>query len=77
LSDVVHCETIPSRSELHECTLAAHRHARLHQVLLVESGGGQATLDRCMRALRPMDVVNVAVGNVHGFSFVPGTQAGV
>ena len=77
LPDVVHCETIPSRSVLHDWTLAAHRHARLHQVLLVESGGGQATLDGRTRALRPMDVVNVAVGDVHGFSFVPGTQGWV
>src|SRR5580693_2675315 len=77
LPDVVHCETIPSRSVLHDWTLAAHRHARLHQVLLVETGGGQATLDGRMRALRPMDVVNVAVGDVHGFSFVPGTQGWV
>jgi AraC family transcriptional regulator, transcriptional activator of pobA len=77
LPDVVHCETIPSRSVLHDWTLAAHRHARLHQVLLVESGGGQATLDGRMRALRPMDLVNVAVGDVHGFSFVPGTQGWV
>jgi len=77
LPDVVHCETIPSRSVLHDWTLAAHRHARLHQVLLVESGGGQATLDGRSRALRPMDVVNVAVGDVHGFSFVPGTQGWV
>ena len=77
LPDVVHCETIPSRSVLHDWTLAAHRHARLHQVLLVESGGGQATLDGRSRALRPMDAVNVAVGDVHGFSFVPGTQGWV
>jgi AraC family transcriptional regulator, transcriptional activator of pobA len=77
LPDVVHCETIPSRSVLHDWTLAAHRHARLHQVLLIESGGGQATLDGRSRALRPMDVVNVAVGDVHGFSFVPGTQGWV
>jgi AraC family transcriptional regulator, transcriptional activator of pobA len=77
LPDVVHCETIPSRSVLHDWTLAAHRHARLHQVLLIESGGGQATLDGRNRALRPMDVVNVAVGDVHGFSFVPGTQGWV
>jgi len=77
LPDVVHCETIPSRSVLHDWTLAAHRHARLHQVLLVESGGGQAMLDGHMRALRPMDVVSVAVGDVHGFSFVPGTQGWV
>jgi AraC family transcriptional activator of pobA len=77
LPDVVHCETIPSRSVLHDWTLAAHRHARLHQVLLIESGGGQATLDGRSRALRPRDVVNVAVGDVHGFNFVPGTQGWV
>jgi len=77
LPDVVHCETIPSRSVLHDWTLAAHRHARLHQVLLIESGGGKATLDGRIHPLRPMDVVNVSVGDVHGFSFVPGTQGWV
>ena len=44
LPDVVHCETIASRSVLHDWTLAVHRHARLHQVLLIERGGGEATL---------------------------------
>jgi AraC family transcriptional regulator, transcriptional activator of pobA len=77
LPDVVHCETIESRSVLHDWTLAAHRHARLHQVLLIESGGGRATLDGRVSALRPMHVVNVPVGVVHGFSFVPGTQGWV
>jgi AraC family transcriptional activator of pobA len=77
LPDVVHCETIPSRSVLHDWTLAAHRHARLHQVLLIESGGGEATLDGRSCTLRSMHVVNVPVGDVHGFSFVPGTQGWV
>jgi AraC family transcriptional activator of pobA len=77
LPDVVHCETIASRSVLHDWTLAAHRHARLHQVLLIESGGGRATLDGRVLTLRPMHVVNVPVGVVHGFSFVPGTQGWV
>jgi AraC family transcriptional activator of pobA len=73
LPDVVHCETIPARSVLHDWRLAAHRHARLHQVLLIESGGGQATLDGRVVTLRPMHVVNVPIGDVHGFDFVPGT----
>jgi AraC family transcriptional regulator, transcriptional activator of pobA len=77
LPDVVHCETIPSRSVLHDWTLAVHRHARLHQVLLIESGGGQATLDGRGVPLRPMQVVNVPVGDVHGFAFTPGTQGWV
>lgn len=77
LPDVVHCETIAARSVLHEWEFAPHRHARLHQILLIESGGGQATLEGRAHALRPMRVVNVPVGHVHGFSFKPGTQGWV
>lgn len=77
LPDVVHCETIASRSVLHDWTLAVHRHARLHQVLLIERGGGEATLDGRAVPLKPMQIVNVPVGHVHGFRFVPGTQGWV
>ena len=77
LPDVVHCETIASRSVLHDWKLAVHRHARLHQVLLIEQGGGEATLDGRVYALRPMHAVNVPVGDVHGFDFLPGTQGWV
>jgi AraC family transcriptional activator of pobA len=77
LPDVVHCETIAARSVLHEWEFAAHRHARLHQILLIENGGGQATLEGRRHVLRPMRVVNVPVGHVHGFSFKPGTQGWV
>jgi AraC family transcriptional activator of pobA len=77
LPDVVHCETIAARSVLHDWMLAVHRHARLHQVLLIERGGGEATLDGREVPLKPMQVVNVPVGHVHGFRFVPGTQGWV
>jgi AraC family transcriptional regulator, transcriptional activator of pobA len=77
LPDVVHCETIAARSVLHEWEFAAHRHARLHQILLIARGGGQATLEGRVHALRPMRVVNVPVGHVHGFSFSRGTQGWV
>jgi AraC family transcriptional activator of pobA len=77
LPDVVHCETSAARSVLHEWEFAAHRHARLHQILLIARGGGQATLEGRVHALRPMRVVNVPVGHVHGFSFTRGTQGWV
>jgi AraC family transcriptional activator of pobA len=77
LPDVVHCETIAARSVLHEWEFAAHRHARLHQILLIARGGGQATLEGRVHVLRPMRVVNVPVGHVHGFSFTRGTQGWV
>jgi AraC family transcriptional activator of pobA len=62
---------------LHEWEFDAHRHARLHQILLIARGGGQATLEGRVHALRPMRVVNVPVGHVHGFSFTRGTQGWV
>jgi AraC family transcriptional regulator, transcriptional activator of pobA len=77
LPDVVHCETIPARSVLHDWRFPPHRHARLHQLLLIDSGGGQATLEGRTFALAPMRLINVPVGSVHGFSFVRGTEGWV
>ena len=76
LPDVVHCETIAARSVLHDWEFAPHRHARLHQVLLIARGGGRATLEGREHRLRPMSVVNVPAGQVHGFRFMPARKAG-
>jgi AraC family transcriptional activator of pobA len=75
--DVIHCETIAARSVLHDWELEPHRHARLHQVLLVSRGGGQVTIEGQRHRLRPMSLVNVPTGQVHGFSFSPGTDGWV
>lgn len=77
LPDVVHCETIAARSRLHDWELTRHRHARLHQVLCLTGGGGEADLEGRMRPLGPMRMVNVPVGLVHGFRFTPGTSGHV
>lgn len=77
LPDVVHCETIEARSTLHDWEFSPHRHARLHQVLLLESGGGQALLDGARQPLEAGLFVNVPTGAVHGFSFLPDTQGWV
>jgi len=74
LPDIVHCETIAARSVAHDWKIAPHRHARLHQFLLVESGGGQVLIEGRAHALAPSDIVNVPVGEVHGYSFVHGTR---
>lgn len=73
LPDVVHCETIETRSRLHDWELAPHRHARLHQILLLESGGGRVSLDGQGHTLDPLSLVNVPTGRVHSFAFTPGT----
>lgn len=74
LPDVLHCETIEARSVLHEWEFEPHRHARLHQLLLLESGRGVVHLESGPQALAPMSLVNVPPGEVHGFSFRRGTQ---
>lgn len=77
LPDVVHVETIAARSSLHGWELQPHRHARLHQLLLVTRGGGQAHLEGHAVALRTRSLVNVPMGSVHAFRFEPGTQGWV
>ena len=77
LPDVLHCETIAERSVLHDWEFAPHRHARLHQLLLVHAGGGVAQLDGQSHTLQAGSLVNVPPGHVHAFRFTPGTQGWV
>ena len=77
LPDVLHCETIADRSELHDWELAPHRHARLHQVLLIANGGGWATLDGKTQALPTGSLVNVPPEHVHSFRFEKDTRGWV
>jgi AraC family transcriptional activator of pobA len=77
LPDVLHCETIADRSVLHDWELAPHRHARLHQILLIQSGGGTAKLDGQNFSLQAGSLVNVPMGNVHAFSFQKDTKGWV
>ena len=74
LPDVVHCESIAARSTLHNWEFVPHRHARLHQVLLVTTGGGEARIEGQTSVLSPAQLVNVPVGCVHGFTFHPKTE---
>lgn len=77
LPDVLHCETIADRSVLHDWELAPHRHARLHQVLLVKKGGGSVTLDGKTHALTTGSLVNVPPNHVHSFRFEKDTRGWV
>lgn len=77
LPDVVHCETIEARSLVHDWEFKPHRHARLHQFLLLVAGGGMVLIEDARHPLGPGDLVNMPMGVVHGFSFEPGTQGWV
>jgi len=77
LPDVVHCETIDYRSREHSWELSAHRHPRLHQILLIESGGGHIDIDGTESVLQAGTCINLPAGVVHGFDFLPETQGWV
>lgn len=77
LPDVLHCEPLAVRSALHGWELAPHRHARLHQLLLMQRGRGEAQLESGLMPLRAMSLVNVPAGEVHAFRFRPGSQGWV
>jgi len=77
LPDVVHCETIAARSIPNGWEFRPHRHARLHQVLLVAEGGGNGTFDGVTAPLRPGHLANVPTGCVHAYAFRPGTEGWV
>lgn len=77
LPDVVHCETIEARSVAHDWEFRPHRHGRLHQFLMVESGGGHGALDGVQIRLGAGALVNVPTGCVHAYAFKPGTQGWV
>ena len=77
LPDPLHIETIAARSALHDWELAPHRHVRLHQLLLLRSGGGTLHLEGHAAPLAAMSLVNVPPGAVHAFAFERGTQGWV
>lgn len=77
LADVLHVETIRSRSEQHDWELSPHRHARLHQVLFMASGGGSVELDGKAHDLPAPCFVNIPRGVVHGYQFAPETMGWV
>ena len=43
--DFIHVETIASRSSIHNWNIRPHRHRNLFQILLIERGGGEMTLE--------------------------------
>jgi len=77
LPDVVHCETIAARSLKHDWEFTPHRHARLHQVLMIAQGGGRGTFDGETKELSGGHLANVPTGCVHAYSFTPGTEGWV
>ncbi len=72
--DLLHCETIESRSRLHAWNIATHRHADLVQLLYVRQGRVKLQLEDWHGALSGPLLVVLPVLCVHAFEFDPAVE---
>lgn len=73
-SDLLHCESIHSRSSLYEWHIRAHQHADLVQLLYVHKGLVEIEIEGTKRRVEGSCLQIVPALCIHGFRFSPGTQ---
>ncbi|WP_163576188.1 helix-turn-helix domain-containing protein [Halomonas faecis] len=69
--DLLHCESIPERSRLHDWRIRPHRHADLVHVLHVTAGSVALELEGSTRPLQAPLAIVVPAMSIHGFQFSP------
>lgn len=69
LPEELHCESLPSRSRLHNWEIRPHRHEHFLQILYIRGGEGEVLLGTRTVALVAPCVVVVPATHVHGFRF--------
>ena len=67
--DLIHCESIPERSQLHGWEIKPHRHADLLQLLYVQAGEAELEVEGQVRLVRSASLQVVPALCVHGFRF--------
>ncbi|MHC5232135.1 helix-turn-helix domain-containing protein [Brucella sp. LJL56] len=65
----LHCETLFSRSSLHNFEISLHRHESFFQLLYIEGGTGHANFDGVVRPFLTPCAVLIPPGFNHGFAF--------
>ncbi|MCB4919999.1 helix-turn-helix domain-containing protein [Brucella intermedia] len=65
----LHCETLFSRSSLHNFEISLHRHVSFFQLLYIESGSGQVNFDGAIRPFQTPCAILLPPGFNHGFAF--------
>lgn len=73
-ADVLHLESIASRSQRHLWEIDAHVHAGLHQVLWLQAGDARVSLDTAQQDCSGPVVIAIPPGVVHAFRFSPHAQ---
>nr|WP_300310015.1 helix-turn-helix domain-containing protein [Halomonas sp.] len=72
--DLLHCESIPERSQLHDWHIHPHRHADLFHILHVASGSVTLELEGTTHTANGPLVIVVPAMTIHGFRFAEDIQ---
>lgn len=67
--DMVHCESIASRSRLHNWQIKPHQHHGLFQILYLKNGSATIRLDDRQHEMEAGQVLAVPQMTIHGFRF--------
>jgi AraC family transcriptional activator of pobA len=73
----VHCETIQSRSRLHNYRIQPHRHEKLFQILHLTGGRAEILVDGRSSTLTAPSMVTLPPMAVHGYTFSPDVEGTV
>jgi AraC family transcriptional activator of pobA len=76
-TDWVHCETIQSRSRLHNYEIRPHRHENLFQILHLKVGQAEIVIDGQQIRLEGPSLVTLPPMAVHGYTFSPDVEGTV
>ncbi len=72
--DMLHLETIATRSQRYRWEIDAHVHRGLHQLLWLERGSAQVALDAENQHCSGPALIVIPPGVVHAFRFAPQTE---
>ncbi|KAA8713450.1 helix-turn-helix domain-containing protein [Pseudomonas cannabina] len=72
--DLIHCESIPERSKMHEWEIKPHRHGDLVQLLYVQSGKAMLKVEDMAREVETPSLQVVPALSVHTFRFAENIQ---
>lgn len=72
--DLLHCESIPERSRLHDWRIRPHRHADLVHILFISRGSVELELEGTSHQLQGTVAIIVPAMTIHGFHFSSDVQ---
>ncbi|KPX32646.1 MULTISPECIES: helix-turn-helix domain-containing protein [Pseudomonas syringae group] len=72
--DLIHCESIPERSKMHEWEIKPHRHGDLVQLLYVQSGKAMLKVEDMVSEVQTPSLQVVPALSVHTFRFAEDIQ---